>query len=149
MDKLDQQLSVLHTPAGTAWLQQNRWKQPRPALLMKGYFFHHYSQLGMHKSPTFSHPGYPAGFWFWLRECEDFFRGEGGWVILPKKSWLAPVWAIEGEVEVLSNAEARQALVHAIHTYRRGVMLVAVEHRGDTIEERMRGFVVPNAWPGK
>lgn len=149
MDKLDRQLSSLETPAGQAFLQEKRWHAPAPALLMKGYLLHHYRDVLTHNPPSFSHPGYPAGFWFWLHEAQDFFRSEGWWVLLPKRSWLAPVWSLEGELEVLDNHAARGQLAEAIHTYRRGVMLVAVERRGNMIEERMRGFVVPNAWPGK
>ena len=63
MDKLVRQLAATRLPAGRAALQERRISDPDPVLLMKGWFFHHFSLLHRHCAPRWAHPAYQAGWW--------------------------------------------------------------------------------------
>ena len=148
MDKLQTQLSALKQTEGKAWIQSEGWPAPSPALMLKGYFFHHFSTLFSPKHPTNSSPGYPSGFWLWLHESGAFFHKGSHWVLLPKNAWLAPYRGTDKTV-VLDHVRIRKEVAAAIHTYHRGVMLVSVDEVDGAWVERIRGMVVPNVWPGR
>lgn len=149
MDKLADQLSIFDKAHGKAWLEERRLPRPRSVLMLKGYLFHHFSAIHRHKSPTFSNPNYPAGFWCWLHEISQVVLDDSTWTLLPKQSWLAPVVAEHGNIEVYSGMECRRAIAQAVHQYKRGVMVVRLQQHDHIWREVIRGFVVPNAWPGR
>lgn len=147
MDKLVTQLATTRKPAGQAFLQQCRIAEPEPVLLMKGWFFHHFSRLHRHRPPRWAHPHYNAGWWCRPGEAHIVMGGEGVRILpLPKGRWLGRFHPA-GDDPPLDWTRLDHVLSDHFNRTRRA-LLCAVVIEGDTgWEEISRGFVVHPDWP--
>ena len=147
MDKLVDQLAATRLPAGRDFLHSARIPTPEPVLLMKGWFFHHYSRLHRHKAPRWSHPGYNAGWWCRPGEAHSVMGSEHLRILpLPKGQWLGRFHPVGSDPPL--HWTRLEAVLHDHFQRSRKALLCAIVIEGDTgWEELSRGFVVHPGWP--
>ena len=147
MDKLVTQLAATRTPTGRAFLQGERIPTPEPVLLMKGWFFHHYSRLHRHKPPRWAHPGYNAGWWCRPDEAFEVMGSDSVRILpLPKGRWLGRFHPGGGDPPL--HWTRLEQVLHDHFGRTRRALMCAVVIEGDTgWEEISRGFVVHPDWP--
>lgn len=148
MDKLEQQLSLFDRPEGSALLQELRISKPEPVLLMKGYFFHHFTVIASHKNPKHANPKYPSGWYSKLGEVSRFPGDKGEWILLEKQSWLSPVHA-PNEYKVIPGNQLQHEIEKLFSGRRRSVMLARVYEDNGILIEIDRGIVVNERWPAQ
>lgn len=147
MDKLVTQLAATRIPAGRSLLQEKRIASPEPVLLMKGWFFHHFSRLHRHKKPQWAHPEYNAGWWCKPDEAHLVMGNDAVRILpLPKGRWLGRFHP-EGSDPPLHWTRLEQVLSdHFSRTHRALMCAVVIEGEAGW-EEISRGFVVHKNWP--
>lgn len=147
MDKLVRQLSATRLPAGRAALQERRISDPDPVLLMKGWFFHHFSLLHRHCAPRWAHPAYQAGWWCRPDEAHHVMGNDAVRILpLPKGRWLGRFHP-EGGDPPLHWTRLEQVLDDHFSRTRRALMCAVVIEGDAGWEEISRGFVVHAHWP--
>ncbi len=147
MDKLVRQLAATRLPAGRAALQERRISDPDPVLLMKGWFFHHFSLLHRHCAPRWAHPAYQAGWWCRPDEAHHVMGNDAVRILpLPKGRWLGRFHP-EGGDPPLHWTRLEQVLDDHFSRTRRALMCAVVIEGDAGWEEISRGFVVHAHWP--
>ena len=147
MDKLVRQLAATRLPAGRAALQERRISDPDPVLLMKGWFFHHFSLLHRHCAPRWAHPAYQAGWWCRPDEAYHVMGNDAVRILpLPKGRWLGRFHP-EGGDPPLHWTRLEQVLDDHFSRTRRALMCAVVIEGDAGWEEISRGFVVHAHWP--
>ncbi len=147
MDKLVRQLAATRLPAGRAALQERRISDPDPVLLMKGWFFHHFSLLHRHCAPRWAHPACQAGWWCRPDEAHHVMGNDAVRILpLPKGRWLGRFHP-EGGDPPLHWTRLEQVLDDHFSRTRRALMCAVVIEGDAGWEEISRGFVVHAHWP--
>lgn len=148
MDKLVTQLAASRLEPAKAFMAEHRIANPQPVLLMKGWFFHHYTRLNQHKGPRWAHPNYNAGWWCKPNEAFDVMGSDHVRILpLPKGRWLGRFHPVAGDPPL--HWSRLEAVLTDHFNRTRKALLCAIVIEGDGgWEELSRGFVVHPGWPG-
>jgi len=146
MDKLKKQLNMFNTSQGTDIMLDLSIPKPDPSLMIKGYFFHHFSHLFQHKSPTLCNTNYCSGWFSKLSEAHIFPGESGLWIELQKDSWLSTIHNSAGR-EVFTGAVLLEFINTHFKNEKRAILLARVEVREHVLLEVDRGFIVADNWP--
>lgn len=146
MQKLKRQLEIFKTPEGMDVLKEFDIPKPHPVLFMKGYFFHHFSNIFIHKNPKFSSQNYCTGWYSRFSNMAEFPGKSGLWIKLQKQSWLSTNHSID-EFELMNGLELQKSIETHFKNEKRAVLVARVEKREDQLIELDRGFIVPENWP--
>lgn len=146
MSKVSSQLRIFDRAEGRHFLKEQNLEKPYSFLLMKGYFFHHFSLIEGAVPPKDAHRHYNGGWYIYENELTHFAGDLAQWLLLPKERWISPFYSTE-EVAVLSGNEMIEQCRQHIRKYAKAPMITQVEERDGATVEVSRGFVVRDAWP--
>lgn len=146
MSKVYHQLRIFDKTEGKNFLRDQNLERPISFLLMKGYFFHHFSLIEGAVPPKDAHRHYCGGWYIYEHELPRFASDFAQWLLLPKERWISAVH-LKGEVAVLSGNEMIERCRQFIRKHAKAPMIVQVEERDGSTIEVSRGFVVRDAWP--
>jgi len=146
LNKANNQLRIFERAEGRRFLKENDLPKPHSFLLMKGYFFHHFSLIEGAVPPKDAHRHYNGGWYIYENELPHFKSDLAQWLLLPKGRWISPFYSKE-EVAVLSGNEMIELCRQHIRKYAKSPMIIQVESREGATVEVSRGFVVRDAWP--
>lgn len=123
-------------------------------MFVKGWFFYRLDDAAVAPVVPMLPPAvaehHSHGFWVTRSEWPRLAAADA-WMILPRLCWLAPRPAIATGNEQAAGLLAREALA-ARFAVSAGPTMVAAFARdaaGGRWRERLRGFVVPDDWPGQ
>lgn len=145
------QLPLSEQGPGRAQLATLVGGQPhwRRAVCLQGYLF--YPAQAVMAAPMACDPGHGRGYWWYLR---DFARAlhaasvhDGYWMILPRHRWLS-AGHTEDINELLHGKHFINALQHWVEVNGRPQLITAMVNTDGAWREIMRGFIVPDHWPG-
>lgn len=145
MDKLVDQLAATTTRQGQDFLQANLISRPEPALLMKGSFHHHFSNITRAKHPKFSNAKYNSGWWCHQRELGELDNPHLRWAELEKESWLCP--QVRSFSETLDFQSVLDIVGNHFSRSKRSILLTCLIEEEGIWVEHSRGFVVRDKWP--
>ena len=138
---LDRQLLLGQHQAAQALLPQ---PVARAQALIKGWLFYRHGEVPPVASLGITE-GHCRGWWCTLEELESHV---GETVMqLPRLSWLAP--AQRPVSEGMDKSRLRLSLEEHFALDPMPVMVATMERCGDVLQERDRGFVVPDDWQRK
>ncbi len=153
IEKLNAQLQLSNLPEGTTFLNALNFKNPKRQVLVKGYIFHHYSNLLRAVAPIGVTRNYCAGWYMFANEAVDRFQDEAKWLPLPKSDWLSSVHVQRDGQTVLSSVE----MIHYVEAHfsqttsqrKQPLMVAQVELGDEGWIEQHRGCIVHNRWPAR
>ena len=147
MDKLVHQLTAARRPSAREYLSSHRIATPQSVLLMKGWFFRHYTHIHKGKSPRWAHPDHAAGWWCRPSEAHQVMGSDHVRILpLPKGRWLGRFHPTQGDPP-LHWSRLEQVLDDHFSRTRRALMCAVVIEGAAGWEEISRGFVVHPDWP--
>jgi len=135
------QLSKLSEAA--EWLVDCGWRVDKQHCWMKGWFFHHFSELSQPVPPQFASQKYPSGWWSHARDWSMVWSKAGEWIALQPEHWLRTRHPAK-DIHLLESPTAIDKLWNM---GRSGIMVCLASWNGQEWVESSRGIVVPNAWP--
>jgi hypothetical protein len=111
MQKFHAQTGLLRTAEGRAVMRSHGLKRMPSAVLLKGYLFFPYNQLGAYPAPHLAFKRHNSG-WYVHRNDLAIFKGDTPqWVILPRAHWLAPYHSENNPLPILTGSEMYE-LIH-------------------------------------
>ncbi|MBI1266874.1 MAG: DUF1853 family protein [Cryomorphaceae bacterium] len=141
MDALQRQLELSQHPAGKAALEKMGIDSVEPIAMIKGYFFHHYSDIHRATPPKGASPDYNSGWWVYEDELSTFISETASYLIIPKSEWLAN-WHQPDHERILYGARCVEECLKQIETTNSAVGLVQLIQDNGLWVELSRGFVV-------
>jgi len=153
VEKLNTQLQLATSAEGSTALKTLDFNKPDRQVLVKGYIFHHYTNLFRAVAPRGATRDYCAGWYMFANEAADRFRDEAKWLPLPKSDWLSSVHIQRDTLPVLSSVEMMHYIEahfsHEAGNRYQALMVAQVElGEGGWIEQH-RGCIVHNRWPNR
>lgn len=145
MDKImQQQLKLAEHPAAAQYLPQ---PVTRAQALVKGWLFYRDEVAATTPLPPGLGvaPGHCHGFWCELSAL-DLSLAEH-YLVLPRLEWLAPAHA--PIAKALSADQLHEAVSMCFAETLAPVMIAVCDRSGDVVQERQRGFIVPDDWQEK
>lgn len=146
MTKVKKQLSILKSQEGKDFLTICCLLKPIPVLLMKGYFFHHFSRLQGAIPPYNAHPHYSGGWYIYEHELHSLNGDLAQWILLPKERWMSPFRTNE-PVNILSGNELIVQCREYIRKHAKAPIIVQIQELDGVKTEISRAFVVRETWP--
>ncbi|MDZ4821989.1 MAG: DUF1853 family protein [Flavobacteriales bacterium] len=147
MKKFEKQFLVLEREEGKKFLERNSLDKPARVLIMKGYFFHHCSMIGKHRSPKYAHPHHQGGWFMFHFELDSLRDSVPQWIVPPKEFWMSPYCSPSGTLEVFTGSELVQQVDDVMIKKGKAPLIIQVENRDGWDVETSRGFIVKDDWP--
>lgn len=147
VETLARQVQLSRTREGEQALRALGVQQVTPLVLLKGFFFYHFSELTRARAPFGAHDRHNAGWWAYERESDRLFAGDGTWVLLPKSDWLASVHVDFSDDRLMSARQMPRACREYITANGRAVMVAQLDLQNGVWTELSRGCIVMNRWP--
>ncbi len=141
MEKLHQQVRIFSTVPGKIFLEENKLAQPNSMVLLKGFFFHHFSRMQHAVPPVDAHPHYNSGWYIFDHELSVFNDSISQWLVLPKTYWTCPYRFPVSQIPVLSGKEMTEKVRAEIQRTQKAQMVMQVNVEGGMVMEVSRGFV--------
>lgn len=105
MQKFHAQTALLKSKQGKEVIKTLGYKNIPSAILLKGYLFFPFNQLGTYPSPHLAYKKHASG-WFVKRENLGPFQSPTSqWVVLPKQYWLAPYHSENNTLPIINGEE--------------------------------------------
>jgi hypothetical protein len=141
MGTLQRQMDLSQHPAGKAALQKIGIDKVEPIAMIKGYFFHHFSDIHRANPPKGASSDYNSGWWVYEDELSAFVSETASYLIIPKSEWLAN-WHQPDHERILHGARCIEVCLQQIERTNSAVALVQLIDEDGFWVELSRGFVV-------
>lgn len=153
IEKLKLQMQLADTEEGAAVLAELGISNPERHVLVKGYIFHHYTEIVQAVPPRVASKGYCAGWYMFASEATHRFQDEAKWLPLPKSDWFSTIHVQRDDLHVLSSIEMMHYVEHHFNSSptpdTRSLMVAQVDLTDEGWLEMHRGCIVHNRWPNR
>lgn len=142
INKLREQLERPQTMEVKTWMQGLGLTIDHSAVIMKGWFFHHYQNITSPVWPQGVCEDCNSGWWCHESEWPHIWSHHGNWISIQPKHWLRMVHAAH-DVKELGNPNADSLTLNKGNA----CMVAQVQWDGSAWVEMNRGIIVPDTWP--
>jgi uncharacterized protein len=137
------QVQLSEIPEADQWLANRGWRVDNQRCWLKGWFFHHFSNIHHPTPPRFAALNYPSGWWSHARDWNIIWSNAEQWIALQPEHWLRTRHPSD-DIHLLESPSAINKLWHL---GRSGIMVCLASWNGQEWVETSRGIVVPDTWP--
>ena len=144
MSKLDRQLKLFKGERASTLKNQLGFQNPRPHAFLKGYLFHHITNIAKAIAPKGAHPKYNSA-WY-IRNSETHLLNGESWCLIEKSKWLSTINGAFDDLEIHSKKELTNLINEHFKRQNYAICIAQLIELGDGFIENTRGIVVPNNW---